>query len=132
MTIPQAAALRFRIDPRDVPADKAARVPGPTIVAFSAALPRRQNRGFQAADPDAGNYDLKAIEAWMDWRSGLADFRVCSRSTARRMVHRLCPMVRTIYRALALGVGIATGTEDELFPNEAEVSGSPVAKTRFG
>ena len=86
MTIPQAAALRFRIDPRNVPADKAARVLGPTIAAFSAALPRLQNRGFPAADPDTGNYDLKAIEAWMDRRSGLADFRVCSRSTARRMV----------------------------------------------
>ena len=132
MTILQIAALRFRIDPRDVPADKAARVLGPTIAAFSAALPRLQNRGFPAADPDTGNYDLKAIEAWIDRRSGLADFRVCSRSTARRMVHRLCPIVRTIYRALALGVGVATGTEDEPIPNEAEVSGRPFGKTRFG
>ena len=65
-------AVRFRIDPRDVPPAKAARLLGLTLPAFEVALPRLRGRGFPLPDPDTGHFDLKAIEAWMDRRSGLA------------------------------------------------------------
>ena len=68
----QASAVRFRVDPRDVPPVKAARLLGLTLPIFESTLPRLRSRGFPMPDPDTGNYDLKAIEAWMDWRSGLA------------------------------------------------------------
>ncbi len=68
----QGGSVRFRVDPRDVPPIKAARVLGLTQSEFEAALPRLRERGFPSADPDTGNYDLKAIENWMDRRSGLA------------------------------------------------------------
>lgn len=72
MGTPQVGSVRFRVDPRDVPPVKAARILGLTLPAFDAALPRLRGRGFPAADPDTGNFDLKAIENWMDRRSGLA------------------------------------------------------------
>ena len=65
-------AIRFRIDPRDVPPIKAARLLGVTLDEFEAALPRLRARAFPPPDPDTGNYDMKAIETWMDRRSGLA------------------------------------------------------------
>ncbi|MGI4765368.1 MAG: hypothetical protein ACRYGP_09945, partial [Janthinobacterium lividum] len=68
----QASHVRFRIDPRDVPPVKAARVLGLTLPAFESTLPRLRERGFPVPDPDTGNFDLKAIENWMDRRSGLA------------------------------------------------------------
>lgn len=72
MSAPSANAVRFRVEPRDIAPDKAARLLGLTHAAFRDALPRLALRGFPAADPDTGNYDRKAIEAWMDLRSGLA------------------------------------------------------------
>ena len=65
-------AIRFPVEPRDVPPNKAARRLHMTLIAFETALPRLTARGFPRADPDTGNYDLKAIDAWMDRRSGLA------------------------------------------------------------
>jgi hypothetical protein len=37
---------------------------GMTIEAFTAALPNLVSRGFPKADPDTGNFDLDAIDAW--------------------------------------------------------------------
>ncbi len=68
----QGGSVRFRVDPRDVPPVKAARLLGMTLTEFEATLPRLRLRAFPAPDPDTGNYDLKAVEAWMDRRSGLA------------------------------------------------------------
>lgn len=34
--------------------------------------PRLRQNGFPLPDPVTGNYDLVAIEAWLDRRSGLA------------------------------------------------------------
>lgn len=69
----EASSVRFAVEPRDVPPAKAARRLHMTLAAFDEALPRLHARGFPRADPDTGNYDLKAIDAWMDRRSGLAN-----------------------------------------------------------
>lgn len=63
--------MRFRVDPRDVPAASAARRLGVALPAFEESLPDLIARGFPSPDPTTGNFDLKAIDAWMDRRSGL-------------------------------------------------------------
>ena len=68
---PRTTGLRARVDPRDVPAEKAARRLHLTARQFAALLPDLRRRGFPAADPTTGHYDLKAIDAWMDRRSRL-------------------------------------------------------------
>jgi hypothetical protein len=64
-------ALRFRVDPRDVPADKAARRLHLTAAEFAVALPALVDRGFPPPDPTTGMFDLKAIDEWMDGRHRL-------------------------------------------------------------
>jgi hypothetical protein len=66
------ANLRYRVDPRDVPPAKAARKLHITIAEFNRSKDDLFARGFPRPDPTTGNYDLKAIEAWMDARSALA------------------------------------------------------------
>jgi hypothetical protein len=60
--------MRFRIDPRDVPPEKAARRLGMSLEVFEKALPNLIGRGFPQADPDSGNFDLAAIDRWCDSR----------------------------------------------------------------
>jgi len=60
--------MRFRVEPRDVPPEMAARRLGKTLAAFDAALPCLLARGFPKPDPDTGNYDLHAIDRWCDAR----------------------------------------------------------------
>jgi hypothetical protein len=67
------ASLRYKVTPRDVPPTKAARRLHLTLVEFNRVLPELRRRGFPPADPTTGNYDLAAIERWMDARSGLAE-----------------------------------------------------------
>jgi hypothetical protein len=62
---------RFKIEPRDVPPTVAAKVLGLTEARFLACLPDLLARGFPAADDTTGNFDLKAVNAWQDRRSGL-------------------------------------------------------------
>ncbi|QPC93828.1 hypothetical protein [Mesorhizobium sp. INR15] len=57
-------SIRFHVDPRDVPPEKAARRLGLTQEQFGDLIPRLLSRGFPASDPDTGNYDLDAIDAW--------------------------------------------------------------------
>jgi DNA-binding IclR family transcriptional regulator len=64
-------SIRFPVDPRDVPAVKAARRMGLTEAEFHELRDRLFARGFPRPDPDTGLYDLKAIDDWMDRRSGL-------------------------------------------------------------
>jgi hypothetical protein len=64
MTDLRAAEIRFRVDPADVPADKAARRLHLTLEQFNQVLPNLIKRGFPAADPDTGMFDLDAIDAW--------------------------------------------------------------------
>ena len=60
--------MRFRVEPRDVPPEMAARRLGVTFAGFNAALPGLIARGFPAADPSTGNFDLQAIDRWCDAR----------------------------------------------------------------
>jgi hypothetical protein len=60
--------MRFRVNPRDVPAEQAARRLGMALVEFTAALPKLIERGFPRADPDTGNFDLHAMDRWCDTR----------------------------------------------------------------
>ncbi len=65
-------AIRFHVEPRDAPAAMAARKLGLTEVRFNECLPDLLARGFPSPDPTTGHFDLKAIDAWQDRRSGLA------------------------------------------------------------
>jgi hypothetical protein len=71
MEMLKMSSIRFRIDPRDIPAEKAARRLGLSEKSFRALLSNFIKRGFPKPDPDTGLYDLKAIDNWMDKRSGL-------------------------------------------------------------
>jgi hypothetical protein len=62
--IPSRSHIRFRVDPGDVPAEKAARRLCLTEAQFLERLPQLLLRGFPAADPTTGMYDLDAIDAW--------------------------------------------------------------------
>ena len=61
--------MRFRVEPRDVPADVAAKRLGKSRADFDAALPNLIARGFPKPDPDTGNFDLHAIDRWCDARN---------------------------------------------------------------
>ena len=67
MTVPH-----FKIVPRDVPASAVARLLGVSEARFIDCLAILLARGFPGPDATTGNYDLKAVEAWQDRRSGLA------------------------------------------------------------
>lgn len=62
------SAIRFIVEPRDVPPEKAARRLGLSLDRFEELLPRLLSRGFPPSDPDTGNYDLDAIDAWRSGR----------------------------------------------------------------
>jgi hypothetical protein len=61
---PDAAQIRFRVDPADVPVEKAARRLHLSPERFTELLPRLRERGFPPADETTGMYDLEAIDAW--------------------------------------------------------------------
>jgi hypothetical protein len=56
--------MRFRIEPRDVPAEMAAQRLGLAVQQFQQKLPALLQRGFPAADQTTGNYCLEAIDQW--------------------------------------------------------------------
>jgi hypothetical protein len=60
--------MRFRVEPRDIPPEQAARRLGKTLAEFNTALPNLLARGFPAPDRDTGNFDLHAIDRWCDSR----------------------------------------------------------------
>lgn len=67
-----AAAIRFKVQPRLVPAVVAARRLGLTCDDFLAKLPELRREGFPAAIPVTENFDLVAIDVWLDRRAGIA------------------------------------------------------------
>lgn len=69
---PQPSSVRFPVQPRLVPAVKAARWLHLTLEEFRIALPALRKEGFPAACPITGHYDLIALEAWQNRRSGIA------------------------------------------------------------
>jgi len=71
--------IQFRVEALDVPPAQAAHRMGLTLAQFNAALPDLQVRGFPAADPTTGNYDLEAVDAWRRSRN--------VEPSARRAIH---------------------------------------------
>ncbi|MFT4116542.1 hypothetical protein [Bradyrhizobium sp.] len=61
---PKPSDVRFRVDPGDVPAEKAARRLHLTLAQFNELLPKLLARGFPKADPDTGMFDLEEIDRW--------------------------------------------------------------------
>lgn len=66
---PTPSQIRFAVDPRMVPAHKAARRLHLLPSEFEKLLPRLLQRGFPRPDPDIGHFDLKAIDEWLDRQS---------------------------------------------------------------
>jgi hypothetical protein len=66
-----AAKIRFKVEPRDIPAAKAARRLHLSLDEFRAKLPQLVRRGFPPADPTTGMFYLPAIDQWMASRTGL-------------------------------------------------------------
>ena len=71
MLRPASAHPRARVEVRDVPPALAARRLGLSEGRFDEASAELYARGFPRPDPTTGLFDLIAIEAWMDRRSGL-------------------------------------------------------------
>lgn len=67
----RASSIRFPVEPRLVPTQKAARRLHLTESDFLIKLLALQRIGFPAACPVTGHYDLQAIDAWLDRRAGL-------------------------------------------------------------
>lgn len=61
----------FTVDPRDISPELAARRLGLRLDEFEGVADRLYARGFPRPDPDTRLFDLEAINAWMDRRSGL-------------------------------------------------------------
>ncbi len=89
---PQSSSVRFPVQPRLVPPIKAARYLHLTLAEFSSLLPALQMQGFPKACPITGNYDLVAIDAWQDRRSGLAGGGSGAQSSAEIAKARLASL----------------------------------------
>jgi hypothetical protein len=88
-------AIRFSVEPRDVPLAAAARRLGLGETDFRCRLPDLLARGFPPPDLTTGNFDLKAIDAWMDRRSGLGPSTLPLARDAREVVaSRIAEMSR--------------------------------------
>ncbi|MCK1317153.1 hypothetical protein [Bradyrhizobium sp. 23] len=70
---PKPADIRFRVDPGDVPAEKAARRLHLSLAEFNEVLPKLYARGFPKPDPDTGMFDLDEIDRWRAKRHALAE-----------------------------------------------------------
>ena len=69
---PVANGIRFKVDPRLVPVEKAARRLSLDAAQFGEKSTALFAMGFPRPFPVIGHYDLVAIEAWLDRQSGLA------------------------------------------------------------
>lgn len=67
------ASVRFVVEPRLVPVQKAARRLHLTKGEFSSLRPALLDAGFPRPCSITGHYDLKAIESWLDSRAGVAE-----------------------------------------------------------
>ena len=65
----RAPDIRHRVDPGDVPPEKAARRMCLTLERFNELLPQLVARGFPPADPTTGMFDLEAIDLWRKLRN---------------------------------------------------------------
>jgi hypothetical protein len=69
MSVPEARLIRYRVDPADVPPDKAARRLHLAPERFQELLPELRERGFPPPDPTTGMFDLEAIDLWRKARN---------------------------------------------------------------
>ncbi|WP_353640940.1 hypothetical protein [Mesorhizobium sp. WSM2239] len=67
-----SVSIRYRVDPRLVPAAKAARRLGLPLDEFHEKLEKLMQLGLPAPCPVTGHFDLVAIDMWLDRRAGLA------------------------------------------------------------
>jgi hypothetical protein len=67
----KSTAIRYVVEPRDIPASKAARRLHLTLAEFRVKLPELLNRGFPPPDPTTGMFYLPAIDKWMTDRIAL-------------------------------------------------------------
>jgi hypothetical protein len=56
--------MRFHVDPRDIPAEMAARRLGLSLEQFEEKLPALLQRGFPAPDETTGRFCIEAIDQW--------------------------------------------------------------------
>jgi hypothetical protein len=68
----RAPSIRFPVQPRMLPPSKVARWLFLSLDAFNEVQPALLKEGFPKPCPVTGNYDMRALEAWQDKRSGLA------------------------------------------------------------
>lgn len=80
---PRGNAIRYTVDPRDIPPEKVARLLHQTPDEFEARKAALFDRGFPQPDPTTGMYDMVAINAWMDQRHRLTSGASTERQTAR-------------------------------------------------
>jgi hypothetical protein len=66
---PIPAKIRHKVEPGDVPPEKAARRLYLTLGEFQKKLPDLIERGFPPPDPTTGNFDLDAIDLWRRTRN---------------------------------------------------------------
>ncbi len=66
-----ARGIRFPVQPRLVSSEKVARRLGVTLAVFIEKLPHLRSAGFPLPDAILGNYNLVAVDRWIDNRSGL-------------------------------------------------------------
>jgi hypothetical protein len=67
--MPKGLAIRFRVDPGDVPPEKIARRLHLTLAEFEAKFSELRRRGFPAPDPTTGMFDLEAVNQWRHARN---------------------------------------------------------------
>lgn len=72
MPNPTPNQIRFVVEPRLVPPTKAARRLHLTLAEFNLKREALYRAGFPQACSVTGHYDLVAIDAWLDRRSGVA------------------------------------------------------------
>lgn len=85
----EPAHLRYQVQPRMVHPDKAARRLGLTPAEFREKQPMLLAKGMPSACDVTGNFDLDAINAWLDRRSGLAKSRPVARDASDVFEERL-------------------------------------------
>ena len=67
----QQRGVRYRIDVRGISKDKVARRLGKTPAQFDLIEQALYAEGFPRADPIVGTWNIDAVDAWWDRRSGL-------------------------------------------------------------
>ncbi len=63
--------IRFPVQPRMVPPEKAARRLGVTMAVFREKQEQLEAQGFPKPDAILGTYCLQAVDNWIDRRAGL-------------------------------------------------------------